>query len=243
MTISTRYTLNSSSARRTAGKHRKQSPNKGRVALVAVATGAVASGGISAASAANADNAGAAQAAVDNAGTPDEIAGAAPQILTISEYKPVDNLSEQLGKAVEYAKVRSAADLAARAPLSVKPAEGAFTSGFAPRWGTFHKGIDIANAVGTPIVAVEDGEVIDSGPANGFGNWIRLRHEDGTVTVYGHMETLDVAVGEKVHAGQKIAGMGSRGFSTGSHLHFEVHPNGGEAIDPAPWLKERGINL
>lgn len=243
MTISTRYTLNSSSARRTAGKHRKQSPNKGRVALVAVATGAVASGGISAASAANADNAGSAQAAVDNAGTPDEIAGAAPQILTISEYKPVDNLSEQLGKAVEYAKVRSAADLAARAPLSVKPAEGAFTSGFAPRWGTFHKGIDIANAVGTPIVAVEDGEVIDSGPANGFGNWIRLRHEDGTVTVYGHMETLDVAVGEKVHAGQKIAGMGSRGFSTGSHLHFEVHPNGGEAIDPAPWLKERGINL
>ncbi len=243
MTISTRYTLNSSSARRTAGKHRKQSPNKGRVALVAVATGAVASGGISAASAANADNAGAAQAAVDNAGTPDEIAGAAPQILTISEYKPVDNLSEQLGKAVEYAKVRSAADLAARAPLSVKPAEGAFTSGFGPRWGTFHKGIDIANAVGTPIVAVEDGEVIDSGPANGFGNWIRLRHEDGTVTVYGHMETLDVAVGEKVHAGQKIAGMGSRGFSTGSHLHFEVHPNGGEAIDPAPWLKERGINL
>ena len=243
MTISTRYTLNSSSARRTAGKHRKQSPNKGRVALVAVATGAVASGGISAASAANTDNAGAAQAAVDNAGTPDEIAGAAPQILTISEYKPVDNLSEQLGKAVEYAKVRSAADLAARAPLSVKPAEGAFTSGFGPRWGTFHKGIDIANAVGTPIVAVEDGEVIDSGPANGFGNWIRLRHEDGTVTVYGHMETLDVAVGEKVHAGQKIAGMGSRGFSTGSHLHFEVHPNGGEAIDPAPWLKERGINL
>lgn len=243
MTISTRYTLNSSSARRTAGKHRKQSPNKGRVALVAVATGAVASGGISAASAANADNAGSAQAAVDNAGTPDEIAGAAPQILTISEYKPVDNLSEQLGKAVEYAKVRSAADLAARAPLSVKPAEGAFTSGFGPRWGTFHKGIDIANAVGTPIVAVEDGEVIDSGPANGFGNWIRLRHEDGTVTVYGHMETLDVAVGEKVHAGQKIAGMGSRGFSTGSHLHFEVHPNGGEAIDPAPWLKERGINL
>ena len=243
MTISTRYTLNSSSARRTAGKHRKQSPNKGRVALVAVATGAVASGGISAASAANADNAGSAQAAVDNAGTPDEIAGAAPQILTISEYKPVDNLSEQLGKAVEYAKVRSAADLAARAPLSVKPAEGAFTSGFAPRWGTFHKGIDIANAVGTPIVAVEDGEVIDSGPANGFGNWIRLRHEDGTVTVYGHMETLDVAVGEKVHAGQKIAGMGSRGFSTGSHLHFEVHPNGGDAIDPAPWLAARGIKL
>ena len=241
MTISTRYTLNSSSARRTAGKHRKQSPNKGRVAVVAVATGAVASGGISAASAANADHASAAQAALEDA--TDEAAQAAPQILTISEYKPVDNLSEQLGKAVEYAKVRSAADEAARAPLSVKPAEGAYTSGFGSRWGTFHKGVDIANAIGTPIVAVTDGEVIDAGPASGFGNWVRLRHEDGTITVYGHMETVDVTVGEKVRAGQKIAGMGSRGFSTGSHLHFEVYPNGGDAIDPAPWLAARGIKL
>ena len=241
MTISTRYTLNSSSARRTAGKHRKQSPNKGRVAVVAVATGAVASGGISAASAANADHASAAQAALEDA--TDEAAQAAPQILTISEYKPVDNLSEQLGKAVEYAKVRSAADEAARAPLSVKPAEGAFTSGFGSRWGTIHKGVDIANAIGTPIVAVTDGEVIDAGPASGFGNWVRLRHEDGTITVYGHMETVDVTVGEKVRAGQKIAGMGSRGFSTGSPLHFEVYPNGGDAIDPAPWLAARGIKL
>ncbi|MCT1684616.1 Murein DD-endopeptidase MepM and murein hydrolase activator NlpD, contain LysM domain [Corynebacterium appendicis CIP 107643] len=241
MTISTRYTLNSSSARRTAGKHRKQSPNKGRVALVAVATGAVASGGISAASAANADHASAAQAALEDAS--EAAAQAAPQILTISEYKPVDNLSEQLGKAVEYAKVRSAADEAARAPLSVKPAEGAFTSGFGSRWGTIHKGVDIANAIGTPIVAVTDGEVIDAGPASGFGNWVRLRHEDGTITVYGHMETVDVTVGEKVRAGQKIAGMGSRGFSTGSHLHFEVYPNGGDAIDPAPWLAARGIKL
>ena len=108
---------------------------------------------------------------------------------------------------------------------------------------TFHKGVDIANSPGTPILAVMDGTVIDSGPASGFGQWIRIMHDDGTMTVYGHMQTLDVAVGEHVHAGQKIAGMGSMGFSTGSHLHFEVHPNGGEAIDPQPWLAERGIDL
>ena len=111
------------------------------------------------------------------------------------------------------------------------------------RWGTFHKGVDIANSPGTPILAVMDGTVIDSGPGSGFGQWIRIMHDDGTMTVYGHMQTLDVAVGEHVHAGQKIAGMGSMGFSTGSHLHFEVHPNGGEAIDPQPWLAERGIDL
>ena len=167
----------------------------------------------------------------------------APQILAISEYKPVDNLSEQLGKAVEFAEERKAADEAARTPKSMKPAEGTFTSGFGMRWGAMHNGIDIANAVGTPIIAVADAVVIDSGPAQGYGNWIRLRHDDGTVSVYGHMETLDVAVGERVKAGQKIAGMGSRGFSTGSHLHFEVHPDGTTPVDPVPWLAARGITV
>ena len=88
-----------------------------------------------------------------------------------------------------------------------------------------------------------DGIVIDSGPASGFGNWIRIKHEDGTITVYGHMETLDVSVGETVHAGQKIAGMGNLGFSTGSHLHFEVYPDGNTAVDPVPWLEERGVSV
>lgn len=237
--------MNSSRAVRTRGKHRKQTVNGNRVALVALTTGAVTSGGIAVADAANVDNP-LGNAAVDNVdATPETEEGLqeAPQILAISEYKPVDNLSEQLGKAVEYAQERAAADLAARAPLSMKPAEGAFTSGFGPRWGTMHKGIDIANVIGTPIVAVADGLVIDSGPAQGFGQWIRIKHEDGTVTVYGHMETLDVRVGERVSAGQKIAGMGSQGFSTGSHLHFEVHPAGQDAIDPVPWLAARGIHL
>ena len=88
-----------------------------------------------------------------------------------------------------------------------------------------------------------DGTVIDSGPASGYGQWIRIKHDDGAMSVYGHMQTLDVAVGERVHAGQKIAGMGSLGFSTGSHLHFEIHPTGDGAVDPVPWLAERGINV
>ena len=77
--------------------------------------------------------------------------------------------------------------------------------------------------------------MIDSGPAQGYGNWIRIRDEDGAITVYGHMETLDVAVGERVKAGQKIAGMGNRGFSTGTHLHFEVHV-GGIPYNPLGWF-------
>lgn len=209
--------------------------------MVALTTGAVTTGGAAVASAANAG--GQAQVGTPNINTANLNPVSAPQILAISEYKPVENLTEQLGKALEYNKERIAADLAARAPLTVKPAEGAYTSGFGPRWGTFHKGIDIANAVGTPILAVADGVVIDAGPAGGYGNWVRIRHEDGTVTLYGHMETIECTVGQTVRAGQRIAGMGSRGWSTGSHLHFEVHPNGGDAIDPAPWLAERGITL
>src|SRR5699024_918768 len=111
----------------------------------------------------------------------------------------------------------------ARRPKVVLPAEGSFTSGFGTRWGSMHNGIDIANANGTPIVAATDGEVVDAGPAQGFGNWVRILADDGTMTVYGHMQTVDVAVGDRVVAGQPIAGMGNLGFSTGTHLHFEVH--------------------
>lgn len=165
----------------------------------------------------------------------------APQILSIAEYKPVSGLDEQLNKAVQAAEERAAADEAARAPSVVKPAEGVFTSGYGPRWGTLHAGIDIANVIGTPILAVMDGTVIDSGPASGYGNWIRIQHDDGSISIYGHMETLAVSVGERVHAGQNIAGMGNLGFSTGPHLHFEIHPTGNGAVDPVPWFAERGI--
>ncbi|QGU08569.1 Murein hydrolase activator NlpD precursor [Corynebacterium occultum] len=129
------------------------------------------------------------------------------------------------------------------APSVVKPAQGTFTSGFGPRWGSMHNGIDIANAIGTPIQAVMAGTVIDSGPASGYGQWIRIRHEDGSISVYGHMSSLYVGVGQWVSAGQTIAGMGSEGFSTGSHLHFEIWPNGVTPVDPQAWLAGHGIYL
>ncbi|WP_018295965.1 M23 family metallopeptidase [Corynebacterium lubricantis] len=125
----------------------------------------------------------------------------------------------------------------------VKPAQGTFTSGFGPRWGTMHNGIDIANGIGTPILAAMAGTVIDSGPASGYGQWIRIQHDDGSMTVYGHMSTLAVSVGQRVEAGQNIAGMGSEGQSTGSHLHFEIHPAGSGPVDPQAWLASHGISL
>lgn len=122
------------------------------------------------------------------------------------------------------------------------PTTGTFTSGYGSRWGSFHDGIDIGAPIGTPIYAAKDGVVIDSGPAQGFGNWIRIQHEDGTITTYGHMSTLSAQVGDEVRAGDYIAGMGSEGQSTGSHLHFRVTAPDGSSVDPLPWLQANGIN-
>ncbi|WP_040730820.1 M23 family metallopeptidase [Nocardia tenerifensis] len=124
----------------------------------------------------------------------------------------------------------------------VMPARGTFTSGFGSRWGTFHNGIDIAGPIGTPIYAVANGTVIDAGPAEGFGLWVRIRHDDGSITVYGHMYDFFVSRGERVPAGMQIARMGNRGDSTGPHLHFEVIVNG-QHIDPQQWLALHGLNF
>ncbi|MEU2043074.1 M23 family metallopeptidase [Nocardia niwae] len=124
----------------------------------------------------------------------------------------------------------------------VLPTRGMFTSGFGSRWGTFHNGIDIAGPIGTPIYAVADGTVIDAGPAQGFGLWVRIRHDDGSITVYGHMYDFFVSVGERVPAGMQIARMGNRGDSTGPHLHFEVIV-GGQHVDPQQWLAMRGLTF
>ncbi|WP_174185278.1 M23 family metallopeptidase [Nocardia barduliensis] len=124
----------------------------------------------------------------------------------------------------------------------VLPTRGLFTSGFGTRWGTFHNGIDIAGPIGTPIYAVADGTVIDAGPAQGFGLWVRIRHDDGSITVYGHMYDFFVSVGERVPAGMQIARMGNRGDSTGPHLHFEVIV-GGQHVDPQQWLALRGLTF
>lgn len=123
------------------------------------------------------------------------------------------------------------------------PTNGRVTSGFGARWGTTHFGLDIANKIGTPIRSVADGVVVQAGPASGFGLWIRVKHNDGTVTVYGHINRYVATAGQQVKAGEVIAEMGNRGQSTGPHLHFEVWKNGSQKINPEPWLRDRGITI
>ncbi|RZT87044.1 peptidase M23-like protein [Pseudonocardia sediminis] len=124
---------------------------------------------------------------------------------------------------------------------AVRIVSGRVTSGFGSRWGTAHQGLDIAAPIGTPINVPLAGTVISSGPASGFGMWVRVRHADGTVTVYGHINRSLVKVGQKVAAGQQIAEVGNRGQSTGPHLHIEVVTPGGTKVNPKPWLDQHGF--
>ena len=117
------------------------------------------------------------------------------------------------------------------------PAKGVFTSGFGPRWGRMHRGIDIAAPIGTPIMAAASGEVVFSGwNSGGFGNLVKIRHGDGSVTYYAHNNRLLVRRGEYVEQGQQIAEMGSTGRSTGPHLHFEIRVGGTNAVNPVALL-------
>lgn len=138
---------------------------------------------------------------------------------------------------------RAAREAAARQPRFVAPAAGRLTSVYGMRWGTMHWGIDIANRIGTPILSAADGVVVESGPASGFGLWVRVRHADGTVTVYGHIDRSLVRRGQAVRAGQQIATMGNRGDSTGPHLHFEVWLGNGSKTNPLTWLRARGVRI
>ncbi|MDQ0230272.1 murein hydrolase activator EnvC family protein [Metabacillus malikii] len=107
------------------------------------------------------------------------------------------------------------------------PAKGTFTSGFGPRWGKLHGGVDIANsAEDVPIVASASGTVIRSYYSSSYGNAVFISHNiNGKVytTVYAHMDSRLVSSGQAVTKGQQIGYMGNTGRSTGKHLHFEIH--------------------
>lgn len=120
------------------------------------------------------------------------------------------------------------------------PTRGIFTSGYGWRWGRMHKGIDVANNVGTPIVAAKEGRVVFAGwHDGGYGYLVTLAHPDGSRSLYAHNSRLLVKVGQEVQQGESVAQMGSTGRSTGPHLHFEIHPPSRGATNPLQFLPPR----
>ena len=117
------------------------------------------------------------------------------------------------------------------------PAVGGYiSSGLGQRWGKLHKGIDIARPSDRTIKAADNGKVISAGSDGGYGNKVVIDHNNGITTLYAHLDSISVSVGQVVSQGQKIGVMGTTGNSTGVHLHFEVYENG-SLKNPVDFLK------
>lgn len=229
------------------GGHRRQptSATKGRLLISAMAAGAAAAAGHLATGHADIPKPQAVLTASVSSPAADTIGDATrgAQVIAVPAAASAAVHNQELAKGLAFANDRAQREARLQQPLYVMPTKGIFTSNFGYRWGVLHAGIDLANSIGTPIYAVSDGVVIDAGPTGGYGMWVKIRHADGTVTLYGHVNTTLVSTGQHVMAGDQIATMGNRGNSTGPHLHFEVIQGGTERIDPVPWLAKRGLML
>jgi murein DD-endopeptidase MepM/ murein hydrolase activator NlpD len=226
-------------------QHRRQptSAAKGRVMIAAMAAGAAAAAAYTAIKPATETTT---QTVLAADKTPMDGSVTTPRGVQLIAVKPVADASvhtEELANGQAFAQERAEREARLQRPLFVMPTKGVYTSGFGYRWGALHAGVDLAAPIGTPIVAASDGVVVDAGPTAGYGAWVKIRHSDGTVTLYGHVNTWTVQIGQRVFAGDQIATVGNRGNSTGPHLHFEVLLNGTNRIDPAPWLAQRGLSV
>lgn len=115
------------------------------------------------------------------------------------------------------------------------------TSGFGYRWGRLHAGEDFGAPTGTNLSSMSTGTVDFAGQESGYGNVLKICYWDGTISYFAHMSSISVSLGEAVGPGQVVGQSGNTGDSTGPHLHLEIHPNGGTAVDPLPWLADHNI--
>jgi len=132
---------------------------------------------------------------------------------------------------------------------SIPPTAGYLSSGFGVRVSPFsrsneagdgllgyHTGLDISNAIDTPVQATADGEVVEAGWMDRYGWGVRVRHTEEKETLYAHLNHLNVKVGQKVSRGDILGAMGRSGNATGVHLHYEVRQNG-KPVNPQPYLR------
>lgn len=119
----------------------------------------------------------------------------------------------------------------------VFPVVGILTSNYGPRWGGWHNGIDIGAPTGTPILAADSGMVVFRGWSGNYGYMIKIDHGGGNmVTLYAHLSSFNVELGQTVNKGDVIGYVGNTGYSTGSHLHFEILV-GGESMNPLDYYQ------
>ena len=130
-----------------------------------------------------------------------------------------------------------------------RPVDGPLGTPYHQRGGAWssgmHTGIDFTVPTGTSVKAAGSGTVHMAGQGGAYGNQVVIRHSDGTYSQYGHLSKLSVSAGQDVKGGQKIGLSGATGNVSGPHLHFEIRngPEYGSDIDPASYLRKRGVKL
>ena len=116
-------------------------------------------------------------------------------------------------------------------------------------WSRYHTGQDFSASSGTPVYAATSGTVVSGNVGSWAGNYVAIRAADGSSTLYAHLSSTDVKVGQQVTAGQKIGNVGTTGRSFGAHLHFEYYPSGvtpGDvysASNPMSYLRSIGVSM
>ena len=198
--------------------------------------------------------------AAEKAAEPVEIEDAAVEgraALLAKESKAAAKQADKLEKKKEAAKkaAKKKAEAARKAlgiaTMPVKSYSIAARFGDVGAWARYHTGFDFSAPIGTPIYAPTAGVVEHAGSggkaAGWAGNYVVIKHADGTQTLYAHMSSISVQSGAKVTGGTRLGQVGQTGRAFGPHLHFEVYPAGAEpgdvysAVNPHPWLTKLGL--
>lgn len=173
----------------------------------------------------------------------DALATASSTRLEQAAEAQAEERSTALGQLQKAAQSRADELEANRWVLPLKPGTYRISEGFGEGYswrGYGHTGLDLATPSGSPVFAVASGTVISAQYAGGCGYMVEIRLEDGTELKYCHNSSLATSVGAEVQVGDVIAYSGSTGHSTGPHVHLEVHPGGGDAVDPYAALVAHG---
>lgn len=244
------------SQRSGSGRHRSRRRHVSVPSVVgSVAVAAAASGALAMPQAAGSTNAESDGSLGAIAQRPQQDVGRGGALDTVAAAG--ESLTAQTSETAQEAHVRimeqqrrEAAAAAARAEREAKrwlaPVSSyRITAGFGAggsMWSSRHTGLDFAADMGDEVYALSSGEIIFAGYDGPYGNKIVVRHWDGTEVWYCHLSRFDLRSGE-VKPGEVIGRVGSTGNSTGPHLHLEVHPDGGEPVNPRSWLEEQGVSV
>ncbi|MGW3629080.1 M23 family metallopeptidase [Streptomyces sp. NPDC005122] len=179
-----------------------------------------------------------------------ETAAAKKAVALAAEQQDEAKAKEAAAKKKADAEAKQKAETARLAQLaksySLPTSSYTLTSRFGDAgsmWSSgYHTGLDFAAPTGTLIKAIHSGTITEAGWAGSYGYRTILTLDDGTELWFCHQSSISVSVGQKVGTGDVIGRVGATGNVTGPHLHLEVHPGGGDAIDPMAWLQSKGIN-